>query len=158
MRGFQQTENRRTADTGGLSRVAPALYTVTVVPVVPLPAAVSTRHGRPAVSRYVTVQPRVALSLSLVRYRFGPPSAFVGRENSTGVGLPVPFQLHLHGWRVGLKVSPRVELTVPGPNGAVAVIVTFCTGILLVPSLTTAIFSGQGGQASFPGLNRFLRR
>ena len=41
---------------------------------------------------------------------------------------------------------------------AVAVIVTFCTGILLVPSLTTAIFSGQGGQASFPGLNRFLRR
>jgi hypothetical protein len=41
---------------------------------------------------------------------------------------------------------------------AVAVIVTFCTGILLVPSLTTSIFSGQGGQASFPGLNRFLRR
>jgi hypothetical protein len=41
---------------------------------------------------------------------------------------------------------------------AVAVVVTFCTGILLVPSLTTSIFSGQGGQASFPGLNRFLRR
>jgi hypothetical protein len=41
---------------------------------------------------------------------------------------------------------------------AIAVIVTFCTGILLVPSLTTSIFSGQGGQASFPGLNRFLRR
>ena len=41
---------------------------------------------------------------------------------------------------------------------AVAVIVTFCTGIVLVPSLTTAIFSGQGGQAFFPGLNRFLRR
>src|SRR6185436_18266331 len=41
---------------------------------------------------------------------------------------------------------------------AIAVIVTFCTGILLVPSLTTSIFSGQGGQASFPGLSRFLRR
>ena len=41
---------------------------------------------------------------------------------------------------------------------AIAVVITFCTGILLVPSLTTSIFSGQGGQASFPGLNRFLRR
>jgi hypothetical protein len=41
---------------------------------------------------------------------------------------------------------------------AVAVVITFCTGILLVPSLTTSIFSGQGGQASFPGLSRFLRR
>ncbi len=41
---------------------------------------------------------------------------------------------------------------------AVAVIVTFCTGIVLVPSLTTAIFSGQGGQSYFPGLNRLMRR
>ncbi len=41
---------------------------------------------------------------------------------------------------------------------AIAVVITFCTGILLVPSLTTSIFSGQGGQASFPGLGRFLRR
>jgi TrbL/VirB6 plasmid conjugal transfer protein len=41
---------------------------------------------------------------------------------------------------------------------AIAVVITFCTGILLVPSLTTSIFSGQGGQSSFPGLNRFLRR
>jgi hypothetical protein len=41
---------------------------------------------------------------------------------------------------------------------AIAVVVTFCTGILLVPSMTTSIFSGQGGQASFPGLSRFLRR
>jgi type IV secretory pathway VirB6-like protein len=41
---------------------------------------------------------------------------------------------------------------------AVAVIITFCTGILLVPSMTTSIFSGQGGQVSFPGLSRFLRR
>jgi hypothetical protein len=41
---------------------------------------------------------------------------------------------------------------------AIAVVITFCTGILLVPSMTTSIFSGQGGQASFPGLSRFLRR
>ena len=41
---------------------------------------------------------------------------------------------------------------------AIAVVITFCTGILLVPSLTTSIFSGQGGQASFPGLSRFMRR
>jgi type IV secretory pathway VirB6-like protein len=41
---------------------------------------------------------------------------------------------------------------------AIAVIITFCTGIVLVPSLTTAIFSGQAGQAFFPGLNRFMRR
>src|SRR3954467_9959604 len=34
---------------------------------------------------------------------------------------------------------------------AMAVIITFCTGIVLVPSLTTSIFSGQGGQAAFPG-------
>ena len=41
---------------------------------------------------------------------------------------------------------------------AVAVIITFCTGVVLVPSLTTSIFSGQGGQAAFPGLSRFMRR
>src|SRR6266850_2585397 len=36
---------------------------------------------------------------------------------------------------------------------AVAVIITFCTGIVLVPSLTTSIFSGHGGQGAFPGLS-----
>ena len=41
---------------------------------------------------------------------------------------------------------------------AVAVIITFCTGIVLVPSLTTSIFSGHGGQAAFPGLSRFMKR
>src|SRR5262247_2040199 len=41
---------------------------------------------------------------------------------------------------------------------AMAVVITFCTGIVLVPSLTTSIFSGQGGQAAFPGLSRFMRR
>ena len=41
---------------------------------------------------------------------------------------------------------------------AVAVIITFCSGIVLVPSLTTSIFSGQGGQMAFPGMGRFMRR
>jgi type IV secretory pathway VirB6-like protein len=41
---------------------------------------------------------------------------------------------------------------------AVAVIITFCSGVVLVPSLTTSIFSGQGGQMAFPGLGRFMRR
>jgi hypothetical protein len=40
---------------------------------------------------------------------------------------------------------------------AVAVIVTFCTGILLVPSLTTSIFSGQGGQMILPNVTRIAR-
>ena len=33
---------------------------------------------------------------------------------------------------------------------AVAVIVTFCVGILLVPSLTNSIFSGSGGESVLP--------
>src|SRR5919206_4257170 len=41
---------------------------------------------------------------------------------------------------------------------AMAVVITFCTGIVLVPSLTTSIFSGHGGQAVFPGLGRFMKR
>jgi len=41
---------------------------------------------------------------------------------------------------------------------AVAVIVTFCTGILLVPSLTSNIFSGQGGLSMTPGVPRFIRK
>jgi type IV secretory pathway VirB6-like protein len=41
---------------------------------------------------------------------------------------------------------------------AVAVIIAFCAGIVLVPSLTTSIFSGQGGQMAFPGMGRFMRR
>jgi len=40
---------------------------------------------------------------------------------------------------------------------AVAVIVTFCIGMVLVPSLTSSIFSGQGGQAIVPGLPRAIR-
>lgn len=41
---------------------------------------------------------------------------------------------------------------------AVAVILTFCTGILLVPSLTASIFSGQGGLSIVPGVPRMVRR
>src|SRR6187431_3067862 len=40
---------------------------------------------------------------------------------------------------------------------AVAVVVTFCIGIALVPSLTSSIFSGQGGQAIVPGIPRSIR-
>src|SRR5438067_10152688 len=40
---------------------------------------------------------------------------------------------------------------------AAAVIGTFCIGIVLVPSLTSSIFSGQGGQAIVPGIPRAIR-
>ena len=40
---------------------------------------------------------------------------------------------------------------------AVAVIATFCIGIVLVPSLTSSIFSGQGGQAIVPGIPKAIR-
>lgn len=40
---------------------------------------------------------------------------------------------------------------------AVAVVVTFVAGIVLVPSLTTSIFSGHGGQVVFPGVTRLIR-
>jgi hypothetical protein len=41
---------------------------------------------------------------------------------------------------------------------AVAVIMTFCTGMLLVPSLTSNIFSGQGGLSLVPGVPRVIRK
>ena len=40
---------------------------------------------------------------------------------------------------------------------AVAVVVTFVASIVLVPSLTTSIFSGHGGQVVFPGVTRLIR-
>lgn len=40
---------------------------------------------------------------------------------------------------------------------AVAVVVTFVAGIVLVPSLTTSVFSGHGGQVVFPGVTRLVR-
>lgn len=40
---------------------------------------------------------------------------------------------------------------------AAAVIATFCMGIVLVPSLTSSIFSGHGGQMIMAGVPRFIR-
>jgi hypothetical protein len=40
---------------------------------------------------------------------------------------------------------------------AVAVVVTFCVGIALVPSLTSSIFSGQGGQSILSSVPRLIR-
>jgi len=40
---------------------------------------------------------------------------------------------------------------------AVAVIATFCLGIALVPSLTSSIFSGQGGQSIVSSVPRLIR-
>ncbi len=40
---------------------------------------------------------------------------------------------------------------------AVAVVVTFCIGIALVPSLTMSIFSGQGGQSILSSVPRLIR-
>jgi len=40
---------------------------------------------------------------------------------------------------------------------AVAVVATFCMGIVLVPSLTTSIFSGQGAQTVVPSISRLVR-
>ena len=40
---------------------------------------------------------------------------------------------------------------------AVAVMVTFCLGIALVPSLTSSIFSGQGGQNILTSVPRLIR-
>jgi len=40
---------------------------------------------------------------------------------------------------------------------AVAVVATFCMGIVLVPSLTTSIFSGQGAQTVVPSIARLVR-
>jgi len=40
---------------------------------------------------------------------------------------------------------------------AVAVIATFCLGIALVPSLTSSLFSGQGGQSIVSSVPRLIR-
>src|SRR5689334_14236326 len=56
-------------------------------------------------------------------------------------------------FRYVTTLPPTVTSAEYGVYGlqAVAVIVTFCIGIVLVPSLTSSIFSGQGGQAIVPG-------
>src|SRR5437773_7446291 len=62
-------------------------------------------------------------------------------------------------FRYVTTLPPTVTSAEYGVYGlqAVAVIVTFCIGIVLVPSLTSSIFSGQGGQAIVPGLPRSIR-
>src|SRR3954465_8889666 len=62
-------------------------------------------------------------------------------------------------FRYVTTLPPTVTSAEYGVYGlqAVAVIVTFCLGIVLVPSLTSSIFSGQGGQAIVPGLPRGIR-
>jgi hypothetical protein len=40
---------------------------------------------------------------------------------------------------------------------AVAVIATFCVGMVMVPSLTNSIFSGHGGQTMISSVPRILR-
>lgn len=63
-------------------------------------------------------------------------------------------------YRYVTTLPPTVTSAEYGVYGlqAVAVIVTFCTGILLVPSLTASIFSGQGGLSIVPGVPRMVRR
>src|SRR6476659_1707221 len=62
-------------------------------------------------------------------------------------------------FRYVTTLPPTVTSAEYGVYGlqAVAVIVTFCIGIVLVPSLTSSIFSGQGGQAIVPGIPRSIR-
>src|SRR5829696_2744488 len=40
---------------------------------------------------------------------------------------------------------------------AVAVVITFCVGIMMVPSLTNSIFSGTGGQSALSGMTAIVR-
>src|SRR6476661_3763660 len=62
-------------------------------------------------------------------------------------------------YRYVTTLPPTITSAEYGVYGlqAVAVIVTFCIGIVLVPSLTSSIFSGQGGQAIVPGIPRSIR-
>ena len=52
-------------------------------------------------------------------------------------------------YRYVTTLPPTITSAEYGVYGlqAVAVVVTFCIGIVLVPSLTSSIFSGQGGQS-----------
>ena len=62
-------------------------------------------------------------------------------------------------YRYVTTLPPAITSAEYGVYGiqAVAVIVTFCTGILLVPSLTNSIFSGMGGQTVIAGIPRGIR-
>ena len=62
-------------------------------------------------------------------------------------------------FRYVTTLPPTISTAEYGVYGlqAVAVILTFSIGMLLVPSLTASIFSGQGGLSIVPGVPRLLR-
>src|SRR5256885_533295 len=62
-------------------------------------------------------------------------------------------------YRFVTMLPPTITSAEYGVYGlqAVAVIITFWIGTVLVPSLTSSIFSGQGGQAIVPGIPRAIR-
>jgi len=62
-------------------------------------------------------------------------------------------------YRYVTTLPPTITSAEYGVYGlqAVAVVVTFCIGIALVPSLTSSIFSGQGGQSILSAVPRLIR-
>jgi TrbL/VirB6 plasmid conjugal transfer protein len=62
-------------------------------------------------------------------------------------------------YRYVTTLPPTITSAEYGVYGlqAVAVVVTFCIGIALVPSLTSSIFSGQGGQSILASVPRLIR-
>lgn len=62
-------------------------------------------------------------------------------------------------YRYVTTLPPTITSAEYGVYGlqAVAVVVTFCIGIALVPSLTSSIFSGQGGQSILSTVPRLIR-
>jgi len=62
-------------------------------------------------------------------------------------------------YRYVTTLPPTITSAEYGVYGlqAVAVVLTFCLGIALVPSLTSSIFSGQGGQSILSSVPRLIR-
>ena len=62
-------------------------------------------------------------------------------------------------YRYVTTLPPTITSAEYGVYGlqAVAVIATFCLGIALVPSLTSSLFSGQGGQSIVSSVPRLIR-
>ena len=62
-------------------------------------------------------------------------------------------------YRYVTTLPPTITSAEYGVYGlqAVAVVVTFCIGIALVPSLKSSIFSGQGGQSILSSVPRLIR-
>jgi small-conductance mechanosensitive channel len=62
-------------------------------------------------------------------------------------------------YRYVTTLPPTITSAEYGVYGlqAVAVVVTFCLGIALVPSLTSSIFSGLGGQSILSSVPRLIR-